>query len=284
LEKPLFMQGDNIQMSNPDQQPSKAKRFCKWFINAITPDPCPWTLQGYLRLFFILVIITLLILGSIYFADLKIFFGAHGPLQRFVSSLGWIGPVVFGLIYAGCTVLMMPGSLLTIAAGVLFSQLYQAFLAVSIGTTLGASIAFLLGKSVLRSWVENQIEKYPIFQAIDSAIAKRGLTMVLLLRLSPLIPFNILNYALSVTSISFLSFSYGSWVGMAPGTFLYIYLPWAALHAIGAATADLTNKILLYGVGPAVTIVVVVIVTIIAKRAIDTEMKSLEDNKGLLAD
>jgi uncharacterized membrane protein YdjX (TVP38/TMEM64 family) len=112
---------------------------------------------------------------------------------------------------------------------------------------MGASLAFLVGRFVLRSWVLQKTQDYAIFHAIDSAIAKKGIVlfpsllqpitgvlMVLLVRLSPVIPFNILNYALALTGISFPGYVYGSWVGMAPGTFMYIFIPWAGVHAINA--------------------------------------------------
>jgi len=228
----------------------------------------------------VLFLVAGIICGAIFHKELGEFLSAKGPLRKFVIGLGWIGPVVFGAFYALWTVMMLPGSLLTLAAGVIFPQLYQAFVSVSVGSTIGACLAFLLGKSFLRNWVEEKIKDYPIFTAIDGAIAKRGLIMVLLLRLSPVIPFNILNYGLSVTGISFLGYFFGSWVGMAPGTFLYIYIAWAAAHAISSGNTSLVENILIYGVGSVVTIGVVVLVTILAKRAIDAEMLAQKE-KGV---
>lgn len=158
--------------------------------------------------------------------------------------------------------------------------MWVAFITISLGSTLGASLAFLLGQTVLRTWVSEKISDFPTFQAIDSAIAKKGLLMVFLLRLSPIIPFNILNYGLSLTGISFPAYVYGSWVGMAPGTFMYIFIPWASLHAINSqGSTNLVQKILLYGVGSLVTIIVVIMVTILAKRAIDKEISAQKAKK-----
>lgn len=128
---------------------------------------------------------------------------------------------------------------------------------ISLGSTIGASLAFLVGRFVLRGWVLQQTKDYTIFQAIDSAIAKKGnwfkfcakylgVLMVFLVRLSPVIPFNILNYALALTGISFPGYVYGSWVGMAPGTFMYIFIPWAGVHALNSqGGANLVKNILI---------------------------------------
>jgi len=219
-----------------------------------------------------LVLIAGITCGGVFYKDLQNFLSDRGPLQKWVHGLGWIGPVAFSGVYVLCTICMLPGSLLTIAAGVIFPQLWEGFVSVSCGSTIGACCSFLLGRTVLRSWVEDKINDYPIFTAVDATITNRGLIMVLLLRLSPVIPFNFLNYALSCTGISFLGYFFGSWVGMVPGTFLYIYLAWAAKHAISGSSASLLQNILTYGVGSLVTIIVVIFVTIVAKRSIEAEM------------
>jgi uncharacterized membrane protein YdjX (TVP38/TMEM64 family) len=96
-----------------------------------------------------------------------------------------------------------------------------------------------------------------------------------LLRLSPAFPFNILNYALSLTSISPLWYIFGSWVGMIPGIFLYVYFPWAVVHSVtSGGTERILRYVLLVGVGGTVTIAVVVIVTIIARQAIYEELEA----------
>jgi uncharacterized membrane protein YdjX (TVP38/TMEM64 family) len=134
-----------------------------------------------------------------------------------------------------------------------------AFLTISAGSTIGACCAFLLGKTILRGWVTERVGQYTIFKAIDSAIGKKGLYMVFLLRLSPVIPFNLLNYALvtkthlldkkkkltfgisllqnlqGITAVNFPSYALASWIGMAPGTFMYVYIPWATYNATQSA-------------------------------------------------
>eukprot|EP01125_Pyxidicula_operculata_P015134 TRINITY_DN510_c1_g1_i3.p1 TRINITY_DN510_c1_g1~~TRINITY_DN510_c1_g1_i3.p1 ORF type:complete len:289 (-),score=24.55 TRINITY_DN510_c1_g1_i3:172-1038(-) len=256
----------------------KVLNFFKAVLESLIPPPCPWELGHYIRLIFLIVLISLIVLAVVFNKEIGYFLGANGPLRTFVSDLGWVGPVAYGGIYALCTVLMIPGAILSLASGIIFPQLWVAFITISLGSTVGATIAFLLGRTVLRSWVTKKTEEYPLFKAVDAAIARKGLWMVMLLRLSPIFPFNVLNYALSLTGISFFGFFYGSWVGMAPGTFMFIYIPWASLHAIQSqGSANLIQQILTYGVGAVVTIGVVVAVTIIAKRAINKEM---EKQKG----
>jgi len=249
-------------------------------LSYLKPEPCPWTFGSYLRLFFVFIVIGLFVTALIMRKELGIFLGPNGPMRKFVANLGWIAPVAYASIYVVCTVFMVPGTVLTLAAGILFHELWLAFVTISVGSTIGDCCSFLLGKTVLRSWVVRKIDAHPLFKAVDVAITRRGLVMVLLLRLTPVLPFNVLNYGLSVTGISFLSYAYGSWVGMAPGTFMYIYLSWAALNAAtSTGQAKLVSDILTYGVGSVVTIMVVVIVTIISKRAIDLEMDKIRKER-----
>jgi len=112
--------------------------------------------------------------ASFFFKQLTAFFAKDGTFYNFVKSLGFWGYVVYASIYIVCTVCMVPGSLLTLAAGAIFTELYEGFLVISVGSTIGACLAFLLGRTVLKSWVENKIEEYKIFAAVDRAIRKKG--------------------------------------------------------------------------------------------------------------
>jgi uncharacterized membrane protein YdjX (TVP38/TMEM64 family) len=149
----------------------------------------------------------------------------HNLLQStllWVKSLGSTGIIAFIVIYNLATVLFIPGSLLTLGGGalygILFGSVYTIFAA-----SLGATFAFLIGRYFARSWVSKQIQNHPKFQAIDRAVAKEGLKIVLLARLSPIFPFNLLNYALGVTCVSLKDYVIGS-LGMIPGTVMYVYL------------------------------------------------------------
>jgi uncharacterized membrane protein YdjX (TVP38/TMEM64 family) len=148
-----------------------------------------------------------------------------GPhLQAFtewVDGLGLWGPLVFIAGYAVATVALVPGSILTLAAGVIFG-LAKGTLYVFVGASLGACAAFLVSRYLARSTVEKRLEAHPKFAAIDRAVGREGRKIVFLLRLSPIFPFNLLNYGLGLTRVRFVDYAIACF-GMLPGTFLYVY-------------------------------------------------------------
>jgi uncharacterized membrane protein YdjX (TVP38/TMEM64 family) len=148
-----------------------------------------------------------------------------GRSERFiewVAGAGWVGMLIFGVVYILATVLLIPGSLLTLAAGAIYGPLWGLLL-ISPASVLGATAAFLLARGALRPWVEGRLLQDKRFQAIDSGVAAGGFKIVMLLRLSPLLPFNLVNYALGLTRISTSGYVAASAIGMLPGTFLYVY-------------------------------------------------------------
>ena len=186
-----------------------------------------------------------------------------------VAAQGIWAPVLFVLVYAGAAVAFVPGSLLTLSAGAVFGVAKGVAL-VSLGSTLAAAISFLLGRFVLRGWIEKKLAHKPAFKAIDEAVAREGWKMVLLLRLSPVFPFTLLNYGLGLTRIGFWPAVLASWVGMLPGTILYVYLGSIAQVATGETT---TAQKILYGVGLLATLVVTIWITKITKKALSGKLK-----------
>jgi uncharacterized membrane protein YdjX (TVP38/TMEM64 family) len=185
-----------------------------------------------------------------------------------VEKLGPLGVVVFVAIYAVATVLFVPGSLLTIAAGLVFGLLIGT-LAASAGSIIGASGAFLIGRYFARSRIEAKAKRDEKFRAIDKAIGREGWKIVALLRLSPLIPFNASNYFYGITAVQFWAYVLASWIGMLPGTVLYVYL--GTIGKAGLGGGDKASSPLEYvflGVGLVATIVVTVIVTRLARKAL----------------
>jgi uncharacterized membrane protein YdjX (TVP38/TMEM64 family) len=153
------------------------------------------------------------------------------------AKLGAFGFFVFVLVYALDTVLFLPGWPLTLAAGFTFGLLLGTA-AVSLGSILGAALAFLIARFVARGAIESLTRKNERFRALDRAIGKEGWKIVFLLRLSPLIPFSISNYFYGITAVRFWPYFFASWVGMLPGTVLYVYLGTvgkAGLTAAGGA-------------------------------------------------
>ena len=163
------------------------------------------------------------------------------PLQQWLKSfndwvgqMGVVGVFIFIGVYVLATVLLAPGSILTIGAGFAFG-LWKGFLAVSVGATLGASLAFLIGRFIARDKVEAIARRNETFREIDNAIGEEGAKLIFLLRLSPVIPFNLSNYFYGLTAVRFWPYALASWIGMMPGAFLYVYIGTAGRAAVLAA-------------------------------------------------
>ena len=186
-----------------------------------------------------------------------------------IAGLGAWGFVLFVTIYAVGTVLLVPGSALTVGAGLVFG-LGWGVAAVTLGANLGAAGAFLLARHVARKKVASMALTNPKFKALDAAVARQGWKVVLLLRLSPLIPFNLINYLYGLTPVRFWTYAANSFVGMLPGTVLYVYLGAAGragLHLAGTPNAPATRlKTVLFILGLAATFAVTWLLGREAKR------------------
>jgi uncharacterized membrane protein YdjX (TVP38/TMEM64 family) len=193
-------------------------------------------------------------------------------LTAAVEGMGVWAPVAFIAAYAVACVAFVPASLLTLGAGALFGVV-KGTIYVLIGATLGATGAFLIARYVARDWISARVQRDVRFAAIDRAIAEQGRKVVFLLRLSPVIPFNVLNYALGLTQVRLADFVIAS-IGMLPGTLLYVYTGKIASVVVGAAGTTATPRgagfYAVLGLGLAATAAVTVLVTRVAKRALAT--------------
>jgi len=191
---------------------------------------------------------------------------------QWVDTLGTWGPLAFILAYAVGTVLFVPGSLLTLAAGALFGLL-KGTAYVFIGATLGEAGAFLVARHFARGLVERRLARTASFATIDAAIGRAGWRIVLLLRLSPIVPFNLLNYALGVSKVRLRDFLLAS-PGILPGTLLYVYYGQVAGEvaavAGGAAPARGAGYYAVLGLGLAATLAATVLISRTARRALLT--------------
>lgn len=197
--------------------------------------------------------------------------GAAIPrFAAWVDGLGVWGPVVFILGYAAAVVAFVPGSLLTLAAGAIFG-LAAGVVYVFIAAVLGSSAAFLVSRYLARAAIEHRLAGNARFAAVDRAVGAQGRRIVFLLRLSPLFPFTLLNYALGLTRVRFLDYLAAS-VGMLPGTLLYVYYGKlagdVAALAGGAAVAKGPGYYAVLAVGLIATIAVTAVVTRTARRAL----------------
>ncbi|MCC5630955.1 TVP38/TMEM64 family protein [Nostoc sphaeroides] len=193
---------------------------------------------------------------------------------QWIDSLGTVGAIAFIALYIIATVAFFPGSILTLGSGVIFGVVWGS-LYVFIGATLGATAAFLVGRYLARDWVAGKIADNKKFAAIDQAVGREGLKIVLLTRLSPIFPFNLLNYGFGITGVSLKDYFIGS-VGMIPGTVMYVYIGSLGgnLAMIGTETQP-TNPTLQWAIrilGLIATVAVTVYVTRIARKALEEEL------------
>ena len=192
-------------------------------------------------------------------------------LEEWIAALGVWGPVVFVVLYVIAVVFVFPASPLTLAAGALFG-LAGGLAVVSIGSTTGAALAFLVARYLARDRVAKWVERYPKFTAIDRAIASSGWKIVAMLRLSPAVPFNLQNYLYGMTGIRFWTCVLTSWVAMMPGTFLYVYLGHVGRAGLEASAGGNRTRTpaewAMMAVGLLATVFVIVYVTRLARRAL----------------
>ena len=191
-------------------------------------------------------------------------------LNERLSRLGPWGIGLFAIVYALAAVLFVPGSALTIGAGVLYG-LGWGFVAVSAGSTLGATAAFLVARYLARDRVERWAARDPRFAAIDEAVGREGWKIVLLTRLSPVFPFNLLNYLYGLTRVRLGPYVLASWIGMMPGTVLYVYLGFAGRAVAQAAagrTARTPAEYAAWTIGLIAAFAVTIYVTRLARRTL----------------
>lgn len=139
----------------------------------------------------------------------------------FIEGYGPAGYALFVLVYAGLEILAIPAIPLTMSAGLLFGTVTGTII-VSISGTVAASVAFLIARYFARDRILKLVEGNKKFLAIDKAIGENGFRVVTLLRLSPLLPFSLGNYLYGLTSVKFVPYVLGSWLGMLPGTWAYV--------------------------------------------------------------
>lgn len=271
---------DDVSVNSVDSKSSKkgVSYYCKatgsWFISTVKGLTWKdWLKIGLVLLVFIVIGLLLIFLP---------WENWLGYFLTWVDYLGVWGPILLAELYVFCTILFVPGSILTIGAGFAFQSVWIGTVAVSIGSTIGCICAFLLGNTLVRGWVETKVTNYKIFAALDTAIATKGWLIVLLLRLSPVIPFNLLNYALGLTKVGLIEYALCSWIGMLPATVVYVY--------IGTTLSDLAQIIsgdidpdplttILFVVGLIATVIALVIVTYFAKVQIQKILKQAEESE-----
>jgi uncharacterized membrane protein YdjX (TVP38/TMEM64 family) len=215
------------------------------------------------------IVVVLLLLGRRAAGNIPAFAG-------WVESLGALGPIAFIAGYILATVAMVPGLLLTLAGGALFG-LVRGTLYVFVAASIGATAAFLISRHVLRDAMLRRLGNDQRFTAVDAAIAREGRKIAFLIRLSPLFPFNVTNYALGLTAVRLRDYVLAC-VGMLPGTILYVYygrlIGDVASVVSGAPVERGPEYWLLLVAGLIATILATALITRAARRALRTSVET----------
>ncbi len=221
--------------------------------------------SSVLRLLLLLTIVAAAVVALIFLPVRDYIVG----LAAWVRGLGWWGPAVFAVVYV-VACLVLPGAVMTLAAGYLFG-IVLGTVVVSVSSVMTASLAFWLGRTLARDLIERKVAASARFRAIDQAVAEHGLQIVFLTRLSPAFPFSLLNYAFGLTKVRFRDYLLASWIGMLPGTILYVYIGSTVRELADVATGNVERppaQTVFFWVGLAVTVLVTALVTRIARRAL----------------
>ena len=187
-----------------------------------------------------IVLFLLLITGISLLVVYRDQFDAHA-IESWVADAGVLGPIVFMLIYIVGTVFFFPGSILTLSGGILFGPVLGTFYNLT-GATIGAALSFVIARYLAQGWVEKKSGGR--LKQLKNGVEEEGWRFVAFVRLVPLFPFNILNYALGLTRIKLSHFVLASYVFMLPGCFAYTYLGYAGREAL-SGDEGIIQKILL---------------------------------------
>lgn len=196
-------------------------------------------------------------------------------LAERIRGAGMTGALIFVAVYVVAEVALVPGSLLTMAAGFAYGPIAGLLIA-SPASVVAATTAFLLSRTALRGWIQKKIAHSPKTRALDRAVGRNSFKLILLLRLSPLIPFNLLNYVLGLSDVPVGRYVVASFVGMLPGTWLYVYLGSLATTAAGLTAAGRSGGAARLGLtiaGLIATAVAVLFITKAARRMLDEELR-----------
>ena len=206
------------------------------------------------------------------------YFGIQQTIQRilqWIHDLGPAAPLAYIVFYAVSCVFGIPGSILTLAGGFLFG-IGRGIVYVSIGATLGATLAFLVGRYLLRRWIVEKVGSNLKFQALDEAVAREGWKMVMLVRLCPIFPFPVTNYGFGITRVTVREYVLASWIGMLPAMVVLVYIGSLASSLANLGSGGRTRTPLewaLYAIGLIMAIIVTIYMTRVAKRALEEKTK-----------
>lgn len=203
----------------------------------------------------------------------------ESPLERLIlwlRGLGVSGVVLLALVYVPLATCMLPTWPLTWSAGFIFGMV-PGSIGASIGGTLGALAGFAIGRFVARDFVHDRLGRRPLVAALLAAVEQEGFKIVLLSRLSPAFPYNVLNYLFGVTDLPWRTFLAASWLGMLPITVLHVYMGTAIKNVAdlvqGRAHAPSGAARAMLVVGIVATFLVTIVLTQTARRSLDANLR-----------
>jgi uncharacterized membrane protein YdjX (TVP38/TMEM64 family) len=197
-------------------------------------------------------------------------------LFTWLGRAGTLGILVYAVVFVLAAICLVPGSILTVGAGAAYGLVWGTIIA-STASAAAATAAFLVARTIARQRVARWAASDPRFAALDAAVGAHGLKLVILVRLSPVIPFNLLNYALGVTRVRLRDYALGSFLGMLPVTLLYVYLGSMAGEVASLARGAASGRPWPHGaqaLGLAATVAATIYVTRLARRALDGALRA----------
>lgn len=245
-------------------------------INTINTIRSKLTLKTILGSLLAIVAIALMVLSCISGSFVQ---RGFVQIMNFVKDINiFVGSIFFILFDTLTVVLVLPGTPGNLAAGYIFGTFVGSVVSI-LGITFGAIAAFMLGRTLMRTWALQKMEEYPKFKAIDKAIADNAFLLIFLMRFSPLMPFAVCCYMLGATRVSWVTYSVASLFGLSIPTAAYCHLGslMKDLSSMWEKGGDAKNNSFTYVVVFAVaTIMLVVLITYITKKALDNAIKKSE--------
>jgi len=209
--------------------------------------------------------------------------------MEWIEHSGWFGVVWFIVLYTLTCVFFLPGSILTIGAGAVYGFWFSTAL-VTISSTVGAAVNFLTSRYLARDWMQRKLGRNAKFRALEKAVCSEGWRMILISRMSPIVPHSLVSYAAGLIRISFWRFTFASFIGFLPPSAAYTYVGAVvgkALRTSAGVTPHDPVTWIFYGLGLVATLAVTVITTRIARQSWRTyfaEREPVEEPPPLLAD
>ena len=204
-----------------------------------TLDAAPATAGKWLRYLVLALVVAGIAWGLLHRGNLTL-----AALETWVHGAGIWGPFVFMAVYALGTLLFLPGAVLTLAGGALFGPIAGTFYNLT-GATVGATLAFLVARYIASDRITQRVGGRA--KQLIEGVENEGWRFIAFVRLVPLFPFNLLNYALGLTRIKLSHYVITSYIAMLPGALAYTYLGYAGHEALAGGTAWIQKSLLALG-------------------------------------